>query len=37
MASIELTLSEWLYNAIVATEVLTLSRDYFRATLISSV
>ena len=30
MASIELTLSEWLYNAIVATEVLTLSRDYFR-------
>jgi plasmid replication initiation protein len=30
MASIELTLSEWLYNAIVATEVLTLSQDYFR-------
>ena len=30
MASIELTLSEWLYNAIVATEVLTLSSDYFR-------
>ena len=30
MASIELTLSEWLYNAIVSTEVLTLSRDYFR-------
>jgi plasmid replication initiation protein len=30
MASIELSLSEWLYNAIVATEVLTLSRDYFR-------
>lgn len=30
MASIELTLSEWLYNAIVATEVRTLSRDYFR-------
>ncbi len=30
MASIELTLSEWLFNAIVATEVLTLSRDYFR-------
>ncbi len=30
MASIELTLSEWLYNAIVATEVLTLSRDHFR-------
>jgi plasmid replication initiation protein len=30
MAAIELTLSEWLYNAIVATEVLTLSRDYFR-------
>jgi plasmid replication initiation protein len=30
MACIELTLSEWLYNAVVATEVLTLSRDYFR-------
>jgi len=30
MASIELTLSEWLYNAVVATEVLTLSQDYFR-------
>jgi hypothetical protein len=27
MASIELTLSEWLYNAIVATKVLTLSRN----------
>src|SRR5664279_1138010 len=30
MACIELTLSEWLYNAVIATEVLTLSRDYFR-------
>ena len=30
MASIKLALSEWLNNAMVATEVLTLSRDYFR-------
>jgi plasmid replication initiation protein len=30
MSCIELTLSEWLYNAVIATEVLTLSRDYFR-------
>lgn len=30
MSRIELTLSEWLYNAVIATEVLTLSRDYFR-------
>jgi plasmid replication initiation protein len=30
MSCLELTLSEWLYNAVVATEVLTLSRDYFR-------
>lgn len=30
MAAIELTLSELLYNAVTATEVLTLSRDYFR-------
>lgn len=30
MSSIELTLSEWLYDAVIATEVLTLSRDYFR-------
>jgi plasmid replication initiation protein len=30
MASIELTLSEWIYNAVISTEVLTLSRDYFR-------
>ncbi len=30
MSCIELTLSEWLYNAVVSTEVLTLSRDYFR-------
>jgi hypothetical protein len=30
MSSIELTVSEWLYNAVISTEVLTLSRDYFR-------
>ena len=30
MSCIELTLSEWLYYAVIATEVLTLSRDYFR-------
>jgi Plasmid replication initiator protein len=30
MVAIELTLSDWLYNAIVAREVLTISRDYFR-------
>jgi len=30
MSCIELTLSEWLYTAVIATEVLTLSRDYFR-------
>ena len=30
MSCIELTLSEWLYNAVIGTEVLTLSRDYFR-------
>jgi plasmid replication initiation protein len=27
---LEITLSEWIFNAIVATEVLTISRDYFR-------
>jgi plasmid replication initiation protein len=27
---LELTLCKWLYNAVVATEVLTISRDYFR-------
>lgn len=30
MVAIKMTLSEWLYNAIVAKEVLTLNRDYFR-------
>jgi len=30
MAAIEMTLSEWLYNATVGREVLTLNRDYFR-------
>lgn len=30
MVAIKLTLSEWLYNAVAAREVLTLSRDYFR-------
>ena len=30
MVAIELTLSEWLYRAICASEVLTLSADYFR-------
>ena len=30
MMGVEVTLSEWLYNAIVAREVLTLNRDYFR-------
>jgi plasmid replication initiation protein len=27
---LEITLCEWIFNAIVATEVLTISRDYFR-------
>jgi plasmid replication initiation protein len=27
---LELTLCEWIYNAVLATEVLTISRDYFR-------
>ena len=30
MVAVELTLNEWLYNAILAREVLTLNRDYFR-------
>jgi len=30
MVAIELTLSEWLYNAATGREVLTLNRDYFR-------
>ena len=30
MISLEITLSDWLYNAILTHEVLTLHRDYFR-------
>ncbi len=30
MIAIEITLSEWLYNAIKGKDVLTISRDYFR-------
>ena len=30
MVAVEITLSEWLYNAILGREVLTISRDYFR-------
>jgi len=30
MVAVEFTLSKWLYNAVIAREVLTLSRDYFR-------
>src|SRR5215472_1249069 len=30
MVAVEVTLNEWLYNAIVAREILTLNRDYFR-------
>lgn len=30
MIAVEITLSEWLYNAIQGKEVLTISRDYFR-------
>jgi plasmid replication initiation protein len=30
MLAVTITLNEWLYNAIVAREVLTLNRDYFR-------
>jgi plasmid replication initiation protein len=30
MVALNVTLSEWLYNAVVGGEVLTLNRDYFR-------
>lgn len=30
MASLSITLSEWMYNSVIGKEVLTLSRDYFR-------
>jgi plasmid replication initiation protein len=30
MIAVEITLSEWLYNAILGNEVLTINRDYFR-------
>lgn len=30
MIAIEVTLSEWLYNAVIATQVKSMSRDYFR-------
>jgi plasmid replication initiation protein len=30
MVAVEVTLNEWLYNAILAREILTLNRDYFR-------
>jgi plasmid replication initiation protein len=30
MLAVEITLNQWFYNAIVAREVLTLNRDYFR-------
>jgi plasmid replication initiation protein len=30
MVAIELRLSDWLYSAVLACEVLTLNRDYFR-------
>lgn len=30
MSSVEITLNEWLFNAILAREILTLNRDYFR-------
>jgi plasmid replication initiation protein len=30
MVAVEITLSEWLYNAVLGREVLTISRDYFR-------
>ena len=30
MSAVEVTLNEWLYNAVVAREILTLHRDYFR-------
>ena len=30
MSAVEITLNEWLFNAIIAREILTLNRDYFR-------
>ena len=30
MVAVEITLSEWLYNSTLGTEVLTINRDYFR-------
>jgi plasmid replication initiation protein len=30
MLAVEITLNQWLYNAVVAREILTLNRDYFR-------
>ena len=30
MVSIEITLSDWLYNAVLSSEVLTIHKDYFR-------
>lgn len=30
MVAVEITLNEWLFNAIMAREILTLNRDYFR-------
>jgi plasmid replication initiation protein len=30
LMAVEITLSQWLYNAVIAREVLTLNRDYFR-------
>lgn len=30
MVAVEVTINQWLYNAVLAREVLTLSRDYFR-------
>jgi plasmid replication initiation protein len=30
MVALELALSRWLYNAVLAREVLTLNREYFR-------
>jgi plasmid replication initiation protein len=30
MVAVEVTLNEWLYNAVLAREVLTMNRDYFR-------
>lgn len=30
MVSIEITLSDWLYNAVLSSEILTIHHDYFR-------